>query len=108
MGLLNWMRNGFGEQGTRLSPSPQSQVPIFERLEPRILLSGDTSFVPDFQPLETFEEPAISVDVNQGSGIGDVSVTVGRSIRVTNRSYSEPQCCPTRLRTGILNFLKLD
>ena len=68
MGLFNGMRNVFGEHSTPPSSSQQPQAPSFEQLEPRILLSADASLVPDFQPLETFEEQVVSVDLQPGLG----------------------------------------
>ena len=68
MGLLKRMMKGFGGNRTRLSRSQQSQVPTFEQLEPRILLSADASLAPDFQPPEIFEEQVISVDLEPGLG----------------------------------------
>jgi hypothetical protein len=65
VGLLEWMRNGTGDGRTRPSVSRQPQVPAFEQLEPRVLLSADASFIPDFQPVETFEEQVVSVDIGE-------------------------------------------
>ena len=64
MGLLKWMVKGFGDSRSRLSQSRQSQVPTFEHLEPRVLLSAEASFVPEFQPLDTFEEQVIEAVVS--------------------------------------------
>jgi hypothetical protein len=65
MGLFSWMRKEFGGAESCVSPIQQPQVPSFEQLEPRVLLSADASFVPDFQPLETFEEQVICVDIGE-------------------------------------------
>ncbi|MCP4048361.1 MAG: DUF4347 domain-containing protein, partial [Gammaproteobacteria bacterium] len=49
----------------------QTQVPCFEQLEPRILLSADASFVSDIQPLETAEVQVICVDLEPGLETGE-------------------------------------
>jgi subtilisin family serine protease len=66
MGLFEWVMKGLGKNGTRLSPLQQPQIPSFERLESRVLLSADVSLAADFQPLQTFEEQVISVDLEPG------------------------------------------
>jgi len=89
MGLLNWMMKGFGDNWPRFSRSQQPHVPTFEQLEPRLLLSADASFVPDFQLLHTFEEQVISVDIHQGSGIGDQgSVASGEWLVASGECHS--------------------
>ena len=75
MGLFGWMGKGSGKRDTRFSVSPKPQVPTFEQLEPRVLLSADACLVPDYQLLETPEEQVISVDVDAvTSGVVEIAV----------------------------------
>jgi len=68
MGLLNWMSRGLKRHRGRLCTSQQFQIPDFEILEPRVLLSGDAAFMPDYQPLDDCSEPAIYVNLVPESG----------------------------------------
>jgi hypothetical protein len=72
MGLLKRMMKGLGDIRPHLSPSQQSQIPTFEQLEPRLLLSADASFFSNFQPLDSFGEQVISVDLKAGLGASEV------------------------------------
>ena len=63
MGLFNWMRRGTRGQGTRLSQSQQSQVPIFEQLEPRVLLSAEAAGLFPMDILSNPNEQVIEVEL---------------------------------------------
>ena len=68
MGLINRVMKRFRGSGTRLATSQQSQIPAFERLEPRILLSADAGLVHDYSFVETPQEQAISIEFEPDLG----------------------------------------
>ncbi|MCF7976212.1 MAG: DUF4347 domain-containing protein, partial [Phycisphaerae bacterium] len=65
MGIGSWLRQGRKTRGTR---HERLDVPIFEQLEPRLLLSADASLLPEFLPLNTCDEQAVCVDLEVASG----------------------------------------
>ena len=72
MGLISWIMQGCEGYGDRHSVSQQPQIPSFEQLEPRVLLSADVCSVPDLQPLDSCEEPVIYVDLDPASEASEI------------------------------------
>ncbi len=67
MRLFEWMKKGSKQHRSPIFTDTQTQVPCFEQLEPRILLSADVSLFQDIQPFETGVEQVISVDIERGA-----------------------------------------
>ena len=68
MGLMHWLKR-MGDGNRHVSKSQQSQVPVFEQLEPRLLLSADASSISDIHLSDTQEEQVISADFEPGYAV---------------------------------------
>ena len=77
MSLFKWMKGGSTQRRSHKSTDAQTQTPCFERLEDRILLSADASFIHDIHPLDTELEQVISVDLEPGLGTGSQTAECG-------------------------------
>ena len=64
MGMLGWVKKRWGDSAARLPAAPKVSDPVFEQLEPRLLLSADVTPLQDVYALESFEEQVIEVVVS--------------------------------------------
>ena len=67
MSLFQWMKGGLKQRRSRTSTDKQTQIPCFEQLEPRVLLSADALMPHDSPLMETPYESAIVVEYESGT-----------------------------------------
>ena len=65
MGVPLWAKWQSGDCKCLATIGQQRQIPTFEQLEPRILLSADLSPLQDIHSLEIYEEQIVSVDIGE-------------------------------------------
>ncbi|NQV35952.1 MAG: DUF4347 domain-containing protein, partial [Phycisphaeraceae bacterium] len=71
MGFLDWVTKSKKAKRVLSSGSSNTQLPCFEQLEPRVLLSADALMSPELLLVEPHYEAAIVVDLEVGSEISE-------------------------------------